>query len=197
MSTGMLYRTVGLLSLRAGVDRNDPEQLKELIKKHTIALTENDKGDVIIKLDGKEIFDELYTPEVSEATSEVAVHKEVRSALIPTQRSAFPEKGLVAEGRDMGTVIFTEAPVKFWVHTDQDTKVARRMAQILTNNPGMSPDGQKKLEDQMSIEIYERDKRDQERGLSPSIKSDEMIEIDNSERSIEEVLEEMLSYVRS
>ena len=195
LSTGLLYRTVGLLALRENVARDSSDTLAKLISEHEIVLKTGANSQAVIFLDGTEIFDELYTPQVSEATSEVAVHKSVREALVDAQRNAFPEQGLIAEGRDMGTVIFTDAAVKFWVHTDEAIKVERRMAQLLEHEPDISEEKRSKLAEEMQIEIHERDKRDQERGLAPSVKSDDMIEINNSERSINEVLQEMLTAI--
>jgi cytidylate kinase len=201
LSTGMLYRTVGLLSISEGVSRENPEHLSHLIARHKIALkladqTEGHGMKGVVELDGEVIFDQLYTPKVSEATSEVAVHSAVREALISVQQKAFVGSNLIAEGRDMVTVIFKDAPLKFCVHTDEDIKVKRRIEQLLAKNPNISPEEKAELESQMQIEIHERDRRDQERGLAPSIKGADMILIDNSLRSIDEVLNEMLLEVR-
>lgn len=199
LSTGMLYRTVGLLSIRDGVSRQDDKALSDIINKNKIALKLIEKDNstkAVVELNGAIIFDELYTPKVSEATSEVAVHSTVREALVAVQREAFLGSNLVAEGRDMGTVIFKDAVIKFWVHTDEEIKVKRRMAQIINKNPHISETEKIELENQMQIEIHERDKRDQERGLAPSVKSSDMILIDNSSRTVDEVLAEMLRCVR-
>jgi cytidylate kinase len=109
----MLYRTVGLLALRSNTPRDDEEKLASLIQAHEIALVLSSERSARVSLDGEEIHDELYTPQVSGATSEVAIYRKVREALVEAQREAFPGEGLVAEGRDMGTVIFPDAPAKF------------------------------------------------------------------------------------
>lgn len=197
MSTGMLYRTVGYLALKESIPRDDEFELAKVISEHQIALVVADDRSARINLDGEEVFDLLYTPQVSEATSEVAVHRKVRESLVSAQREAFPSEGLVAEGRDMGTVIFPEAPVKFWVETEEDTKVARRLQQIIAQEGEISIERRRELEQQMQIEIHERDRRDQERGLAPTIRSDDMVLIENSGRSIEVVLAEMVSIVHS
>jgi cytidylate kinase len=202
MSTGLLYRAVGYLALRAGVPRENEMQVAEVIRKHEICLVLSQGDDLSgrsarILVDGEDVFDQLYSPQVSEATSEVAVHPAVRNALIAAQREAFPGEGLVAEGRDMGTVIFPDADVKFWVATDENIKVARRLQQILEKEQGISHERKLQLEREMQIEIHERDKRDQERGLAPTVQGEDMVHIDNSSDSIAEVLEQMLSYVQS
>lgn len=196
ISTGLLYRAVGYLAHTNGVRRSDEKALAQMISSHTIELALHESNEVIILLDGQKIFDKLYAPEISEATSEVAVLSSVREALLPIQQEAFLEHGLVAEGRDMGTVVFPSAKVKFWIQTDQTTKVQRRMAQLMEREPKMPTSKQEDLAQKMKIEIHERDKRDQERGLAPSVKSSEMVLIDNSTKTTDAVLEEMLLVIQ-
>ncbi|NBW40783.1 (d)CMP kinase [bacterium] len=202
MSTGLLYRAVGYLALRANVSRDDQSKLAELIRTHDIKLvlgrkSSGDDRSARIVIDGDDVFDSLYSPQVSEATSEVAVHPAVRDALVAAQREAFPGEDLVAEGRDMGTVIFPEADVKFWIETEEKIKVARRLQQILEKEQLISEERKVQLAHEMRIEIHERDKRDQERGLAPSIQGADMVRIANSGSTIEEVLQEMIAHVTS
>lgn len=197
LSTGLLYRTVGYLALQQNISRCDGGALAELVGNHEIRMFLSPERSARIILDGKDIFEELYTPDVSEATSEVAIHKEVRAALIGLQRDAFPGEGLVAEGRDMGTVIFPGAEVKFWIETDISVKVARRLQQFMEKEAGMSGERRQALEQSMQKEIFDRDRRDQERGLAPTLRTNDMIVIDNSVRPIEEVVAEMSKVLES
>jgi cytidylate kinase len=84
----------------------------------------------------------------------------------------------------------------FWIATDEAIKVARRMQQIVGKEGNVTEERRAQLEQDMKIEIHERDRRDQERGLAPSVMADDMVRIENGEQSIQEVLDEMLSVVR-
>lgn len=192
LSTGLLYRTVGYLALKQKVSRSNGGALAELVGKHEIRMILSPERSARIVLDRRDIFEELYTPDVSEATSEVAIHKEVRAALVALQRDAFPGEGLVAEGRDMGTVIFPDAEVKFWIETDINVKVARRLQQLIEKEGIISDERRRTLEQSMQKEIFDRDRRDQERGLAPTLRASDMIVVDNSTRQIAVVVDEMV-----
>ncbi|MCB0320364.1 MAG: (d)CMP kinase [Bdellovibrionales bacterium] len=197
LSTGMLYRAVGYLALKFKVPRGNDTELKQLVQSHSLQLILSHSDEVQLLVDGADIQGHLYSPVVSEATSEVAVHRPVREALVESQRRAFPERNLVAEGRDMGTVIFPDARIKFWISTDPEIKVRRRLEQILKKQPNLTQEERERISRDMAIEIHERDHRDQARGLAPTVKSSDMIEIDNSYLPIEEALNLMLSSVQS
>ncbi|MCI5066491.1 (d)CMP kinase [bacterium] len=192
LSTGILYRAVALFSHREGLAVDDPVGIQRAMSGHEIQLALHQSKSVVT-LDGEVLGDDLYTPENSERTSQVAVHEEVRAALVEVQRTAYPGLGLVAEGRDMGTVIFPGALVKFWIETELNTKVERRIEQIVRKEGSPSPERLEEIRRSMKVEIHERDTRDQERALAPTVCSAEMIRIKNTGRSLEEVFQEMLA----
>lgn len=198
LSTGMLYRAVGLLVLNEGSSPDDEASVVRLAEQHDIRLKLNSEKSARVLLDGKELFQELYSPTVSEVTSKVAQLPGVRAALLESQRLAFPGSNLVAEGRDMGSVVFRErAIVKFWVTVDPEVKVKRRLQQYIEANPTISLEERKSLEQQMKIEIYERDERDRQRLEAPTIKTEDMIEIDNSADGLEFALDSMYKALSS
>ncbi len=193
-STGLLYRVVGYLALKHNIDAEDGGQLAQLLSQNQIRL-ESDGLSARVLVNGQDISPQLHSPRVSEATSKIARHAEVRNALIDVQRSAFGDLPLVAEGRDMGTVIFPEAKVKFFVQASEDVRVARRLAQLKQDAGGNERCDFKDLESQMRIEILERDQRDASRELAPTCAAQDAIIIDNSSETLTQVVENMYAAV--
>lgn len=189
-STGLLYRTVGYISLQAGVDIEDEAKVAEVLKNHTIQLSLDDNRRAIVLLDEKNVSQELYAPEVSEATSIAAQYRSVREQLLRPQREAFPGAHIVAEGRDMGSVIFPDADVKFFIEVDEDVKVARRLNQMKSGRE-LSTDEELQLASEMKREIHERDKRDAERSLAPTTRDNDMILVNNSVDPLDKIVQNM------
>ena len=133
----------------------------------------------------------MHQPEISELTSIAASYPEVRAALVDVQRSAFPGLPIVAEGRDMGTVIFPDAPLKFFLEVAPEVKLTRRIAQLSESKPDMSDQEAKGLKDKMKIEIEERDKRDAERDVSPTLPAEDAHTINNSSEELTRIVEKM------
>lgn len=171
----------------------------ERLARHEVALSENGVGGTAAMLDGADVSSELFTPEVSQATSIAARHPQVRSYLIAAQRSAFPGRSLVAEGRDIGTVIFPDAPLKFFVQADEAIRVERRLSQ-LTGDAVEGGDRKltarelEELKAKLSMEISERDRRDSERAASPTKPAENAILIDNSREPLTEVVDRMYDF---
>lgn len=181
LNSGLLYRGVGWLGLEHTVDLDNEGAIGELLKLHTVEL----RGEGELFIDGVDRTAELITPEVSEATSKTSRFPVVRRFLLEAQRGAFPRRGLVAEGRDMGTVVFPEAPLKFFVTASVEVRVMRRLQQ-LTASSGIVLD-----EAAIRREILERDERDSTRAVSPTRGADDAVAIDNSGRPMEEVVASM------
>ena len=186
LNSGLLYRGVGWLCLEAGIDLDDEHAVAGVLRAHTITLRRN--GELLI--DGVDRSGEVVTPAVSEATSKTSRFPVVRAFLLEAQRNAFPDQGLVAEGRDMGTVVFPEAPLKFFVSASVEVRVARRVAQLKAAT-GLVID-----EDAIRREIIERDERDTNRTVSPTRGAPDAIRVDNSERPMAEVVSEMVTQVK-
>ncbi len=189
-SSGLLYRGLGILALRHGVNLQDEQNLLVLLKTHDIAIVADREGNGILTIDGTVQNEQaVQATDVSEASSIVSASAGVRKALVSFQREAFPGTNIVAEGRDMGTVIFPDAPVKFFIEVDADTRVRRRLAQI-----GVS-ENLEGAEETIRREIIERDKRDSERTCAPTKAAEDAVIIDNSSSSMEEVLERMIAVI--
>ncbi|MCB0354958.1 MAG: (d)CMP kinase [Bdellovibrionales bacterium] len=191
LSTGLLYRAVGLLALREKVDRTDEELVSFIVDDHSLQLVLDSNRSARVLVDGIDVFDDLYSPEVSESTSQVAQFGRVREKLVGAQREAFPGEDLVAEGRDMGSLIFPDAHFKFFVSTDEPVKVERRLKQLKEARGAMSEQEAKSLKEKMKIEIHERDKRDSEGGFATTFQQPDMYLVDNSTQPLEIVVENL------
>ncbi len=204
LNTGSIYRAVAYLAITNNVDCSDEESVLNLLKNAKIELKYSSHGEAETYLNGSVLGDEIRTVQISEGTSKVAVLKSVRESLKEIQRNAFPETGLVAEGRDMGTVIFPDATLKFYIDVDQDVRIERRLKQLEeAHDKGIKELGTTKtsttkttfdrnsLKEQMKIEIADRDKRDAEREIAPLKPAPDAIMIDNSLQTLTETLQNM------
>lgn len=196
LSSGALYRAIGYLALQQGVNLDDGGAVAKQVRSHSIELHRDQAGNVSVLLDGSDIGDLIRSPEVSEATSKTSRHAEVRDLILDLQRNAFHAENLVAEGRDMGTVVFPDAACKFFIEVDQDVRIERRMAQLAKESPSSF---EKAMTDKAQIgkEILERDQRDRTRSVAPCVPANDAIFIDNSGSSLDQQLDQMLSAVRA
>lgn len=200
-STGILYRSVGYIARKADLFKEgsvfvEGSELASVLGQHELKLTELEEGEIKVLVDGASLDGEaLFGPEASEAASKVASFAELRQALIPIQRNAFPGRDLVVEGRDMGTVIFPDALIKFFVSADEDIRLERRLNQLMKDRSENDPEACKILKEKMKIEILERDRRDQERAASPAKAARDAVIIDNSSQTLTKVVENMYAAV--
>lgn len=195
-SSGLLYRAVGWLALRNGIPFSDIERLQKMIPQHLIELRLSDERSSTVSIDGELLGLELHTPEVSEATSCTSQFHEVRELLLDSQRSAYSGEAIVAEGRDMGTVVFPNATLKFFIVADPAVRVQRRLRQLYGDLEKLPAQRRKSLEAEIRIEITERDARDSERRVSPTVAAPDATLIDNSVESLTVVVESMYSAAR-
>jgi len=189
-STGLLYRGVGALALHKGIDLSDEDSLSKMISENTLTLTLDDQERSVLLINGEPPTFNLFTPEASEAASRVAAHPQVRLALVPAQRDAFPGRDMVVEGRDMGTVIFPQASAKFFIDVPEELRIQRRMLQW--KRPA---DGSATTEGQIKAEIKERDERDSSRLVAPTKPADDALIVNNAEKSLTEVVDELYHLV--
>ncbi len=190
--SGQLYRIVGLLAVKNSIDFADGKRIVEVLKAHSVEAVRSHTGSSAASLDGKVMSIELTSPDVSEAASRVAVLPEVRAYLVALQRESFPGLNIVAEGRDMGTVIFPESALKFFITAPVETRVSRRLSQL-----GLVGGAADVVAEQLKKEIYERDKRDSERLIAPTKAAGDAIIIDNASQSLTEVIEHMYALATS
>jgi cytidylate kinase len=185
LDTGALYRAVTLKALRAGIEPSDAEAVARLARDAEIELRVTDGGQKVL-LDGEDVSGEIRSPDVSKSVPTVAAHARVREAMVPRQRDFAARGPIVAEGRDMGTVVFKDAGVKFYLDADQRVRAARR---ALERGEG---DVSK-----VEAEQRERDRKDSTRDVAPLRAADDAVRVDATSLSVEEVVARMFEIVRA
>lgn len=181
VDTGALYRGVGLAVLRAGGDPTREADAAALARKLVFRFTWAD-GRLVVRLDGEDVTAAIRTEAVSRAASAVAVHPEVRAALLETQRAMGAAGGVVMDGRDVGTVVLPDAELKVFLDASLDERAARRAREI----PGS------RVEDVRS-ELDARDRQDAGRASAPLRRADDAILVDTTGRTIDEVVQQVLA----
>jgi len=131
---------------------------------------------------------EIRTPEVSQVTSEISSHREVRDALLDVQRRIGRRKSTVLEGRDIGTVVFPDAEVKVFLTATAEERARRRCEELRDDRESADFDSVRE-------EIRERDRRDRNRDVAPLKPADDAVEIDTTDQSIDDVVRELLDIV--
>ena len=188
MDTGALYRAVGYAALRDGIPLDRPDTVESWVGGIEISATPGPRG-LSIRLAGEDITSRIRAPEVSRAASVVAAIPAVRKALLDLQRG-FGESGkVIVEGRDVGTVIFPDCPVKFFLDARPEIRAARRQGELAAAGADASLD-------QTRQALAERDDRDAGRAAAPLRPAPDAVRIDSSDLTLEAVVDRMLSVVR-
>lgn len=187
IDTGAMYRSVALAARRRGIDPADSTALAELCKDIRIEFVRQQKGERVL-LDGEDVSSAIRTPEVSLLTSKVSACAAVRKEMVRLQREMGIHGGVVLEGRDIGTVVFPGAEVKFFLIATACERGRRRFEELKAK--GLPVD----LE-QTIAEVETRDAADSAREHAPLIQAPDAVAIDTTSMSIEDVLAEMLRIV--
>ena len=189
LDTGAMYRALALKVLRQAVDLADDTRLARLVEETEIDLRER-AGNLEVLLDGENITGQIRTPEVSQMASKVSALKKVRDRMLLLQRAMGRRGSVVAEGRDIGTVIFPQAEVKIFLDASPQERARRRYQELKA--AGRQVDLAQTLR-----EIEERDKRDSERDIAPLCQAADALLIDSSSADAEQVLALVLNQVRT
>ena len=186
IDTGALYRSVAYEAKAHGIGANDDEALDKLCGGLEIAFMRGDQGLRLI-CNQVDITDLIRTPEIAMLASEVSARPVVRQFLFGLQRKMGKDKGVVFEGRDMGTVVFPEADVKFFLIASTRTRASRRYKELESTSTVTLQEVEKDLK--------QRDQNDSTRDLAPLIPAADAIHIDSTDMSIPEVLDQMLTHI--
>ncbi len=184
LDTGALYRAAALNLVRLGLDENAPDDAIAAALKET--RIEFEKGKVL--LNGKDVTEEIRSPEAGHYASVFSARAPVRAHLLQTQRNAALKADLVAEGRDMTTVVFPDAFVKIYLDASVEERARRRAAELAAKKFSVD-------EGRVRSEIIERDARDSGRELAPLRKADDACYIDSTGLSKEEVFRRIIELV--
>jgi len=186
VDTGALYRGVALAAKTQGVDPQNDAALKQLCNELELVLVKTDEGLRLIS-NGQDISDRIRTPEITMLASAVSARPLVREYLLELQRDMGAEKAAVFEGRDMGTVVFPDADVKFFLDASTRTRAQRRFGELKS-------DSTQTLDD-VARDIEQRDQNDSTRPVAPLKPAPDAIIVDSTDLTVEQVVEVMLSYL--
>jgi cytidylate kinase len=188
IDTGALYRCIAWKAFQNGVSLDDGAALGRVAKSCKLEFRWlGDKNHIFC--DGMDLSPHIRTPEISSAASTVSSHGPVRDALLGLQRKLGEKGGVVLEGRDIGTVVFPKAHIKFFLTASVDVRAARRAAELDSKGIYQSFD-------EVRQQVAARDKADSERKVAPLRKADDAIEIDSSTMTADQVVETMAEQVR-
>jgi cytidylate kinase len=184
LDSGALYRLAALASVRYGIGPNDDEALAALVNDLHITFREG-----CAQLDGVDVSSEIRAEAIGNRASAIAVHQNVRAALVARQRAFRKEPGLVADGRDMGTVIFPDAVLKVFLTASVEARAARRHKQLIQK--GFSANMDDLLRD-----LRERDERDSNRTVAPLKPAADAMLLDTSALSVDQAVDEVVKWYR-
>jgi cytidylate kinase len=186
LDTGAMYRALALAALRAGVPLDEEAAVASLAARLRLEL----RPGGVVWVDGEDVTSVLRTQEVGAAASRISVHPSVRRLLVARQREMGQEGGVVMDGRDIGTAVFPDADVKFYVDAHPRQRATRRHEELAQR--GHSSDL-----DTIEREIRSRDHADSTRAESPLTRAPDAIHLDTTELGLDEVVRRMLSAVEA
>jgi cytidylate kinase len=187
LDTGALYRSLALLARQRGVSWDDEAGLAALAADLPVRF-EGDASPQRVRLDDADVTADIRTPEMSDGASRVSRHPAVRQALLGLQRRLGATGVVVAEGRDMGSVVFPDAPVKFFLTADAEARAQRRWLELRDR-------GIERTFEEVLAEQRERDRRDASREAAPLVQAADAVLLDSSGLTLEQVVDRMLATV--
>jgi cytidylate kinase len=185
LDSGAVYRAVALASLQRSIDAMDESALVELARTLLLGFEPGDDG-IEVVLDDKPVGGLLRSEEVSVRASRVAAIPAVRDALLDLQRGARRAPGLVADGRDMGTVVFPDAELKIFLDASVEERANRRYKQLKEK-------GESVMLSRLFRDMQERDRRDRERAVAPTVPASDAVVVDSTVLSLDQVIDRIES----
>lgn len=194
INTGAIYRALGFIANRMQVDLDDEQQLASLVATFSQGL-EWDANSGCIYFEGENLSPRLYDEQIGSLASKIAKNPKLRTLLLPVQRDLAEKSpnGAMLDGRDIGTVVFPNADLKFFMTASLEQRAKRRLLQLREKG---CPNEHVPTHEQIMQEIEKRDSQDKSRGTAPLKKSPDAIEFDTSDLDIEECVTEMTKLIR-
>lgn len=190
VDTGAMYRAITLFFLRNNIDTTNTEQINNALKNISLTFKYNtQKGSSDMYLNNENVELQIRDMPVTQNVSLVSTIKEVREFAVAQQQQMGKEKGIVMDGRDIGTTVFPDAELKIFVTANVDVRVDRRYKELIVTNPTITKEAIKE-------NLLERDRIDSSRAVSPLKKADDAIELDNSFITREEQLAIALQWAK-
>jgi cytidylate kinase len=194
VDTGAMYRAVALAALRAGVAWSDAEGVsalaRGLVNTHALSFERDVTLGVRVKLSGEDVSEAIRMPDIAQGASTVSAHGAVREALLDLQRQAGRRGGVVLEGRDIGTVVFPDAEVKFFLTASPEVRARRRYEELVSKGQSVT------LEETLA-DVQSRDARDEGRAVAPLRRAEGAVLVDSSAMTIAETVAFMFDKVRA
>jgi len=184
LDTGAMYRAVALQAKRKNIDLKDTEKISRLCLDLDLHFRSLD-GATRLFLGAEDISAAIRSPDMDMLSSVISTIKEVREAMTLLQRKMAEQRGVVAEGRDMGTVVFPDAECKFFIDADPEVRAGRRYRERLAR-------GEKVSGQEVEKELRKRDDQDMTRALAPLVPAKDAILLDTTNLTVEEVVETMV-----
>lgn len=199
LDSGALYRLSALAAQSKAVDLNDGPAVAEIARSMSIEFGMNEQGGERITLGGVDVTSRVREETTGELASRIAVLPELRAALVDVQHNARQAPGLVADGRDMGTVIFPDAVVKVFLTASPEERAKRRTKQLqeMGKLPAeLDASRMRALTAKVADEIRERDERDRSRSISPLVPAAGALQLDTSAMPADAVLADVVALVK-
>ncbi|MFC4103749.1 (d)CMP kinase [Paenibacillus xanthanilyticus] len=188
VDTGAMYRAVTLAALREGIAPDEADKLKALVASIRIELKPGERGQTVY-LNGEDVTEAIRGRDVTLIVSPLAANESVRAKLVELQRAMASERGIVMDGRDIGTHVLPDAELKIFLTASVQIRAQRRYQEL--------PAEQRIPLAQLEAEIAERDRSDEQREISPLICAKDAIVVDSSELTIDEVVAVIIDLSRS
>ncbi len=192
LDTGAMYRSVALVATSRGVALDDADGLARIAESAHITFMPGDDGVQRVLVDGNDVTEAIRTPQVDACVSAVAGVPRVRTAMVALQRTLAQGLDVVAEGRDIGTVVFPDAEVKVFLTADARARAHRRCVQ---NAARFASEEGRASEDEVYHQILERDRADSTRQTAPLVPAEDAVHIDSSELDIAGVVDRICALI--
>ncbi|WP_372624988.1 (d)CMP kinase [Arsukibacterium sp.] len=190
LDSGAIYRVLALAAMHHQISADDEEALQPLAAHLDVQFSADEQGNTKVTLEGENVSHTIRTQEVANEASKIASLPRVREALLRRQRAFAEAPGLVADGRDMGTVVFPQAEVKIFLTADPAERANRRYLELKQKGLDVNIDD-------LLHEIQARDERDMNRATAPLKPAVDAYMLDSTNKAIEQVLAEVISYINS
>ncbi|MDG0968427.1 MAG: (d)CMP kinase [Porticoccaceae bacterium] len=188
LDSGALYRILSIAASRRKLALDNKDDLILIAEHMDVCFKTSTQGQFSVLLESEDVTTELRSEQTGANASQIAAYHEVREALLKRQRAFAVGDGLVADGRDMGTVVFPEADLKIYLTASVEERTSRRHKELLEKGENVSLRA-------LAEQVRARDERDMKREVSPLIAADDAIELDTSHMDPKEVLETILSII--
>lgn len=188
VDTGSMYRAMALACIRAGVASNDEENVCKVCESLDVSLKYDENGAQQVILNDENVNAYIRTEEVGNMTSAIAVYGPVREKLVELQRKLATEYDVIMDGRDIGTCVLKDAPVKIYLTASFRTRAERRYKELTEKGVECNID-------EIEKDIIDRDYRDMHREISPLAQAEDAILVDSSDMNIEQVVEHLVDII--